>query len=55
MAEVKERMISRLGYKPWCCCVGVGTTSSRWRRERGMLMVLLCLIMRVPYGSRSVT
>ena len=54
MAEGKEGMISRLGYGPWCCCVGAGTTASRWRRERGMLIVLLCLIMRVPWPEFEV-
>ena len=34
MAEVKDGMISPLGYGPWCCCVGAFTMSSRWGRER---------------------
>ena len=55
MAEGKDGMISTLGYEPWCCCVGVVTMSSRWRRERAMLIVLLCSTMRMLCESRSIT
>ena len=55
MTEAKNGMISRLGHGPWFCCVKVVTVSSRWRRERGMLIVLSCLTMRMPCGSRSFT